>query len=316
MSEAAQPKEGKSLAPIEGNFSLVPRTLTEAIEYAKLISTSEIVPKNFQGKPGDVLVAVQMGLELGLKPLQALQGIAVINGKPTVYGDHALAIVQASGLIEEMRELGQSEALKKGEGYCWIKRKGDPTPVEVRFTLDDAKRAGLMGKQGPWTQYPGRMLQMRARAFALRDKFADALKGLAIREEVEDYPPEMKEAEARVMESRPAIPKPERKSAKANGDAAPAPVKATVTEVIPPPPAAPPVKISKDEQRAFFKLCREGGKTPDAVKAHLEEAYGVKRSEDITSDIYSDLCAWARGEDEPDEIREDVGDLEPDEGKA
>ena len=54
--------------------------------------------------------------------------------------------------------------------------------------LDDAKRAGLLGKKGPWTEYPQRMLQMRARSWALRDGFADVLKGLSVREEAQDIP--------------------------------------------------------------------------------------------------------------------------------
>ncbi len=45
----------------------------------------------------------------------------------------------------------------------------------------------MLGKQGPWTQYPERMLKLRARGFTLRDAFPDVLKGIKAREEVEDY---------------------------------------------------------------------------------------------------------------------------------
>ena len=54
------------------------------------------------------------------------------------------------------------------------------------FSMQDAKQAGLTGKQGPWSQYPRRMLQMRARAFALRDVFADVLRGVHVAEEAQD----------------------------------------------------------------------------------------------------------------------------------
>src|SRR3546814_4979258 len=54
--------------------------------------------------------------------------------------------------------------------------------------MDDAKKAGRAGKQGPWSQYPQRMRQMRARAWAMRDGFADVLKGIGIAEEVRDFP--------------------------------------------------------------------------------------------------------------------------------
>jgi hypothetical protein len=81
----------------------------------------------------------------------------------------------------------------EGEGdnltaVCEAKRQGYPAPTTVRFSVADAKKAGLWGKSGPWTQYPSRMLQLRARGFALRNAFADALRGLVTAEEAQDYP--------------------------------------------------------------------------------------------------------------------------------
>ena len=75
-----------NIVGVKNTFSLTPSSLKEAMEYAQIIANSTMVPKNYQGKPGDILVAVQMGAELGLKPIQALQNIAVINGRPSVYG--------------------------------------------------------------------------------------------------------------------------------------------------------------------------------------------------------------------------------------
>jgi hypothetical protein len=67
-----------------------------------------------------------------------------------------------------------------------VKRKGEPE-YETTFSVEDAKQAGLWGKPGPWTQYRKRMQQMRARGFALRDKFAHLLMGLISAEEAGDY---------------------------------------------------------------------------------------------------------------------------------
>jgi hypothetical protein len=72
--------------------------------------------------------------------------------------------------------------------FCRAKRRGQDAVVESRFSVDDAKRAHLWGKAGPWTQYPSRMLQLRARGFCLRDAFPDVLKGLITVEEAKDYP--------------------------------------------------------------------------------------------------------------------------------
>jgi hypothetical protein len=161
--------------------------LTEAMEFSERLAKSQMVPRNYQNKPEDVLVAVQWGLEIGLAPMQALQNISVINGKPSVYGDAALALVQASPVCEDVQEYVEGEGTTNPIAVCIAIRKGRK-PVTVKFSVEDARRAGLWGKQGPWTQYPKRMLQMRARGFALRDAFPDVLKGLITSEEAQDYP--------------------------------------------------------------------------------------------------------------------------------
>lgn len=163
-----------------------PATLTEAMEFSKLLAESSMVPRQYQGKPQDVLVCVQWGAELGLAPMQALQNIAVINGKPSVYGDAAMAMVQNSPVCEDIEEYIENEGTPNPVAVCVAKRKGRK-PVVAKFSIEDAKRAGLWGKQGPWTQYPKRMMQMRARGFALRNAFADVLKGLITVEEAQDY---------------------------------------------------------------------------------------------------------------------------------
>jgi hypothetical protein len=168
----------------EGTFSLTPRNLSEAMEFAKIIADSDMVPKDYVKKPGNVLVAVQTGAEVGLKPMQSLQGIAVINGRPAIWGDAMWALVLAHPEYEDSIE-------EKTETHCTVtlKRRGR-SPVVVTFSMEDAKKAGLAGKAGPWSTSPKRMLQMRARAFACRDLFADALKGIKSVEEVRDYGPE------------------------------------------------------------------------------------------------------------------------------
>jgi hypothetical protein len=151
---------------------------------AEILSKSGIVPKDYKGKPEDVFVAISMGYQLGFPVEQSLQDIAVINGRPCLWGDGLLALV----LNHPQYEWHTEEPIYTGQvvtGYiCTIKRKGNESHSQS-FTFDDAKRAGLLNKAGPWSNYPTRMLQMRARAFALRDKFGDALRGLKVMEEEE-----------------------------------------------------------------------------------------------------------------------------------
>ena len=185
-----------------------PQTMTEAIEFSSMLSRSQMVPKNYQNKPEDILVAVQWGYEIGLAPLQALQNISVINGKPSVYGDAAMALVQASPVCEDVQESIEGDGTSNPVAICRVKRKGR-SEVVSKYSVEDAKRAGLWGKQGPWSQYPKRMLQMRARGFALRDAFPDVLKGLITAEEAQDMPvDEVITRPAQVLSNNPldAIP--------------------------------------------------------------------------------------------------------------
>ena len=169
-------------APQQG-FSLTPKSLDEAMRFADILAKSSIVPKDFSGNPGNILVAIQWGLELGLQPMQAMQNIAVINGRPALWGDAVIALVRSSPLCEYIYETDDGET-----ATCRVKRRGEEEQVRT-FSMADAKIAGLLGKAGPWTQHPKRMRQMRARAFALRDVFPDVLRGMPVAEEVRDMEP-------------------------------------------------------------------------------------------------------------------------------
>jgi hypothetical protein len=117
--------------------------------------------------------------------MQAIQSIAVKNGRPSVWGDVALALVRGSGLCETVYEGVEGDGDKR-VGFCEVCRKGEK-PQRREFTVAQAKQAGLWGKAGPWQAYADRMLQLRARGFALRDVFPDVLRGLVTAEEAGDY---------------------------------------------------------------------------------------------------------------------------------
>ncbi|KGU41826.1 hypothetical protein [Xanthomonas citri] len=176
-------QQGTQIASPRQQFDLSPQTFEQALTFADYLAESDLVPKDFKGKPANCLIAMQWGAELGLKPLQALQNIAIINGRPALWGDSVLAIVRASPLCEYVTESDNGDT-----ATCRVKRRGEAEEVR-NFSMDDAKTAGLLGKAGPWTQYPKRMRQMRARAFALRDVFTDVLRGMAIAEEIMDIQP-------------------------------------------------------------------------------------------------------------------------------
>lgn len=169
--------ESTAIARSGGGFTIAPANMRELLDFADMASRSDLVPKDYKGKPGNVVLAVQMGGELGLSPMQALQNIAVINGRPCLWGDAMLALC--------LPYLDQFEESDDGETATCVAVRGKVRATQ-KFSMADARTAGLANKEGPWKTYPRRMRQMRARGFALRDTCADILRGIQSAEEQED----------------------------------------------------------------------------------------------------------------------------------
>jgi hypothetical protein len=181
IQRAPEPKAPIALT----NDGFVAQDLEGAFRLAAMMVKAGIAGKH---TAESATLAIGMGRTLGLSAAMAVQNIAVINGKPAAYGELPLALARRSGLIAAFSEAGGGS----GDDYGWtctIVRKDDPNPIVRRFTVKDAKRAGLWGKSGPWTNYPDRMLMFRARGFALRDSVPEALNGLSVGEEAEDIAP-------------------------------------------------------------------------------------------------------------------------------
>lgn len=171
-------------------FLPVPNNMQGALEYAKVLADSHMIPKVFQNKPSDVLVAMMWSKTLGVPVLQGLQGIAVINERPSLWGDLMMAVCQKSGLLVDIAEGLTGKDLQSLVATCTVKRKDRPTPVVRSFSWADAIQAGLDNKRNTWGAYPKRMLQMRARSQALRDAFPDVLMGLGSADEAIDMTPQ------------------------------------------------------------------------------------------------------------------------------
>lgn len=230
----------------QSNQGFAPTTLDEAMKFSEMLARSTMVPRAYQNKPEDVLVACQWGREIGFAPMQALQTIAVINGKPSIYGDAAMALVQASPVCEDIEEFFEDEETSAMVAVCIAKRKGRK-PVVAKFSVSDAKRAGLWEKQGPWSAYPKRMMQMRARGFALRDAFPDVLRGLITAEEAQDYPSESKDITP--LKAKPSNP----------------------LDALPPPPVPPSVTIAPEAVAEAPEPAFVQGTWSDETEATLAE---------------------------------------------
>lgn len=169
---------------VGGNVgALIPQDIDQAFRIAQALAHSGMTPNGFKS-PETCFVAIMAGAELGLPPFQSLQSFAIINNRPTLWGDALMAVVRTNGFkVREWLE-GAGDDM---EAFCEVIRPDNGDVAEASFSVSDAKTAGLWKKGGPWTTNPKRMLKMRARAFAIRDGAADVLRGFQIREEVEDY---------------------------------------------------------------------------------------------------------------------------------
>jgi hypothetical protein len=178
----------KESIAISERGGLALKTMDEAWRFSAAVLRSGLAPRSFDTQD-KIFIAVQMGMELGLPPMSALQNIAVINGRPTLYGDAVPGVCEATGQMEHYKDETFGAIGSDDYGVrVTVRRKGRAEPIVRSFTVAAAKKAGLWGKSGPWTQYPERMLLMRARTFALRDAFPDAMRGLLTHEEARELP--------------------------------------------------------------------------------------------------------------------------------
>ena len=290
------------------SVGLAPRTMEEGIKIANMLAKSTLVPKDFQNNPANIYIALQWGAELGLAPMQALQSIAVINGRPSIFGDGLLAVVMASGLLEYIKE----PPVTDGIAMCEVQRKGWPEPRTVTFSVADAKQAGLWDKQGPWRTYPNRMLQMRARGWALRDTFADVLRGVAVAEEVQDMPEKQVNAQVvgmprrlsevaapeRQGEDAPDTPSPDeptdQPAAASEPDTREASPGPQPTEESPKDAATAETVIAEADRRTLFAEARKSGRSVLDIKAYVKETYGIESTKQIPVDTFPEILTWAR----------------------
>jgi hypothetical protein len=179
--------------------------LDQLWRFANVVVRSGIAPEG--DTPETVMIKIELGLEVGLAPMQSLSNIAVINRRAGLFGDAGLALVRASGQLEDFDEWFEVDgktvvtlpAWTKLEqwndtttAHCLSKRKNMPREIVRSFSVAQAKAAKLWAKTGrggtdtPWITHPWRMLQFRARWFNLRDGFGDRLKGFRSAEELQD----------------------------------------------------------------------------------------------------------------------------------
>lgn len=160
---------------------IVPQTIEEVFRLANAIAKSGMAPRDM-ATAEKLTVAILHGLEIGIPPMMAINKIAVVNGRPTLWGDAVPALLLSKGF--RIRETFYGDGDERFAQCTVIRPDGEN--ITRNFSVGDARVAGLWAKPGPWKQYPDRMLQMRARGLASRDGAADVLSGIYIAEEGQD----------------------------------------------------------------------------------------------------------------------------------
>jgi hypothetical protein len=275
LTPAPATTPAKALVPF-GPQGVQLATLEDAYRFANAVVKSGLAPKGMD-TPEAVLVAIQLGAELGLTPMASLQNIAVINGRPGIFGDAALALVRSKDVMEQFEEKEIGERGKDTWGYrITTKRKGCAVAVE-EFTVADAKTARLWGKPGPWTDYPKRMLKFRPRSYLLRDNYGDILKGLRTTEEIADMPSERNVTPPRGLAEALDAPPPS-------------------AEPLPEPPIAKAVHergeiLSHVQATMHAKGVTEEGAMKWTALRYPEEASTCERVNNLPTDVLVELLA-------------------------
>lgn len=262
------------------NKGIAIKSFDDLWRFSKAISTSGLTPKGME-KPESIMIAIQMGLEIGLSPMKSLQSIAVINGKPSIYGDAAKAMCLASPVCEYINEYyeGDGETLT---AICESKRVNGKEHKST-FSVSDAKKAGLWNKNNVWSAYGKRMLMMRARGFELRDNFTDVLGGFQTYEEVADYQ-DVKAGEpieAKVMAVENSVKTAVAAIAKKATPAEKAPIAIKAKEA-----PAPPVEVKEIQ----FSVVAEEEATDITEAEEIKDPYSMEELEKLSLDELKEFC--------------------------
>lgn len=224
-----------------------PGSIDEALSVSKLLVSSRLLPRSIT-TPEAAFAVIVTGRELGLSAMQSLRAIHIVEGKPTLSADLMVAMVKKSDACLFFRLVESSATVALYETH----RRGEPSPTRLSFTLEEAKAAGVTGKDN-WRKYPAAMLRARAAAALARAVYPDLVLGV--------YDPD--ELGASTIDVTPAP--------------APAPVVGRVVESAPvaapaPAPVAPPPAPAARRKKAEPAPAPAPAPAPEVEEAEVVEA--------------------------------------------
>ena len=150
-------------------------------DLAGKIAGTAFVPKSLRGKAPEVAACILTGREIGIGPMESLQKIYVVDGRPTMSAELMRSLVLRAGHELTYSTLTDDKVTVEG------RRRGSDKWTSVTWTMKDAQRVGLSGKD-TWKKHPRQMLAARATAELCRLLFPDALGGVSTATEEMDEP--------------------------------------------------------------------------------------------------------------------------------
>lgn len=224
---------------------------------AQKIAGTEFVPAGLRGKPEAVMACMLYGREAGVGEMNALAKIHVVDGRPGMAAELMRALVFQHGHELWIEETSSTRCIVGG------KRRDSSRETRVTWTIEDAKRAGLEGRQN-WRKYPDAMLLARATAKLCRAVFPDVLAGLSYTlEELADGDVPEEVLEGTVVEQgseEAAAPEPKKPTARARRAATRGSDAPEETEPAPTPTktAAPAPPLPGEEEPEDAEIVDEG----------------------------------------------------------
>lgn len=184
MSEVVK-KEGTQNLPAEtinGNFN-------SAMRIAEELAKSDIIPKEFQKKPANCLIAVELANRLKASPFQVMQNMDVIYGRPALRSAFIIACINNSGKIIGSLKFEMDEKATKCRAWA-IEKETGARLIGPKITLEMAEKEGWLTKNGSkWKTMPDLMLRYRAASFFGRLYCPEILNGMYTEDEVQDMKP-------------------------------------------------------------------------------------------------------------------------------
>lgn len=227
------------------------------------------------------MAIIQTGHEIGLAPLQSLRSMSFIRGRLVMAVQLQLALARHRGVV--------LDKIDESDGKCIVTLKRESERITCEYTLTDAKKAGLVRKDGSYEKYGRQMLRWRAIGDALRLIAPDLVMGLLSPEEAENIDPFVSATIVEEKQGDPEFDKlfgvdekgktiPPDSPASENGDI-----------------------VTENEYGDMIAMMKDAGMNPNHLFNHCKKHYNISSLTKIPKKLLPEILDWIKEEGEKKE---------------